>query len=367
MTRSSGHSGLFGWSLTPTVLVLVALLTVSGCWATSDDDDDPAVTSAEPVYDKRYVSPEGRDTWPGTEARPWRTLRSSLPKLIPGQMLLVRGGVYREELVRLRIKDGRPARRIVVAAFPGERPLVRGVVRLREPSYWTVDGLDVTWDPRLTTRGAPQHMVKLTGGVGWIWSHSEIWGARAGANVLISGRLDGEPADWSFTENCVHGVDPPRWVARGSNIALGDMDDAGPGSITRNVVFAVGAGRNIAFGLNPRSGGPTDVSVAYNTVYGGNVALSFAGETTDVVVERNLLGGTSSGVLVRSRQLDGEDDVVHDNAGVDSGRFFFEETGTLRKGNGNILADVAFSDISTCGGLRSRDGVALSYGRDAEE
>jgi hypothetical protein len=283
-------------------------------------------------------------------------------------MLLVRGGVYREELVRLRIKQGRPARRIVVAAFPGERPLVRGLFRLREPSYWTVDGVDVTWDPRLGTgRGSPQHMVKLTGGVGWVWSHSEIWGARAGANVLISGRLDGEPANWSFTENCVHGVEPPAWVRRGSNIALGDMVEAGPGSITRNVIFAVRGGRNIAFGLNASSGGPTGVRVAYNTMYGGNVALSFAGEAADIVVERNLLGGPSSGALVRSRQLAGEDVVIRDNVGVDSGRFFFENTGTLRTGNGNILAEVAFDDVSTCRGLRAADGVALSYGRDGAE
>jgi hypothetical protein len=350
------------------VLAVVGILTVSGCWATSEDDvGAPAATSPEPSYDKRYVSPDGRDTWPGSKAKPWRTLENSLPKLTPGQMLLVRGGVYREELVRLNIKQGRPSRRIVVEAFPGEQPLVRGVFRLREPSYWTVDGVDVTWDPRLASTGAPPHMVKLTGGVGWTWSHSEIWGAQAGANVLISGRLDGEPAHWSFTENCVHDVDPSSQVRRGSNIALGDMVDAGPGSLTRNVIFAVQAGRNIAFGLDPRTGGPTDVDVAYNTMYGGNVALSFAGETTDVVVERNLLGGPSSGVLVRSRQLKGENDVVRDNVGVDAGRFFFEQTGTLHKGNGNILAGAAFSDVSTCRGLRASDGVALSYGRDGAE
>jgi hypothetical protein len=342
------------------------LLTLTGCWTSSDDPRIPPEATDKATYDELYVSPDGRDDWPGTEARPWRTLGYALEQLTAGQLLYVRGGVYREQLVQLNIREGSPARRIVVKAYPGERPVVRGLFRLREPSYWTVDGLDVTWDQNLPQDRTPQHMVKLTGGEGWIWTHSEIWGARTGANVLISGRLDGEPADWAFTENCVHDVMPPSQDRRGSNIAVGTMIDAGPGSITRNVAFGVGAGRNIAFGLGTaRSGGPTDVTVAYNTLYGANVAVSLAGRTSDVVIERNLLGGPSSGALVRSSQLSGPDNVVRENAGVDAGRFFFEQWGSLRKGNGNILGEADFNDVSTCEGLRSSEGVALSYGRDA--
>lgn len=347
-------------------LTAAFLLTVAGCWTSSDDPGIPPEATAEPTYEELYVSPDGRDGWPGTETRPWRTLGHALEQLTAGQLLYVRGGEYREQLVQLNIKEGLPARRIVVRAYPGERPLVRGLFRLREPSYWTVDGLDVTWDQDLPRSQTPQHMVKLTGGEGWIWTHSEIWGARAGANVLISGRLDGEPADWSFTENCVHDVMPPSQVRRASNIAVGTMTDAGPGSITHNVVFGVGAGRNIGFGLDTDgTGGPTDVTVAYNTLYGANVAVSLAGRTTDVVIERNLMGGPSSGALVRSSQLTGPDNVVRENAGVDAGRFFFKQWGSLRRGNGNIMAEADFDDVSTCEGMRSSGGVALSYGRDA--
>lgn len=349
-------------------LTVAILLTVAGCWTSSDGPGIPPEATAEPTYEELYVSPDGRDDWPGTEARPWRTLGHALEQLTAGQLLYVRGGVYRELLVELNIKEGLPERRIVVRAYPGERPVVRGLFRLREPSYWTVDGLDVTWDQDLPRSRTPQHMVKLTGGEGWIWTNSEIWGARAGANVLISGRLDGEPSDWSFTENCVHDVLPPSRSRRGSNIAVGAMTDAGPGSITRNAAFGVGvgAGRNIAFGLGTnRAAGPTDVTVAYNTLYGANVAVSLAGRTTDVVIERNLMGGPSSGALVRSSQLTGPDNVVRENAGVDAGRFFFEQWGSLRRGDGNIMAEADFEDVSTCEGLRSSEGVALSYGRDA--
>jgi hypothetical protein len=333
----------------------------TGCWL--DSADDAPVDSPDGPVEGLYVSPDGQDDWPGTEEQPWRTLRHALPALEAGQVLYVRGGVYREQLVKLNLNQGRPASRIVVQAYEGEQPVVRGLVWLREPSYWTVDGIDVTWDKGLDTDA--QHMVKLTGGVGWTWQGSEIWGAQAGANVLIAGRGADRPADWSFTENCVHDVSPSSRVQRGSNIAVGAMDRAGPGSITRNVVFGSEAARNIALGVSRAgSDGPTDVTVAYNTLYGARVAVSLSGDTSGSIVEGNLLGGPSSGALVRASQLTGAENLVRENAGVNAGRFYFEQTGELKKGSGNVMVDLGFGDVS-CDGLRSDQGSALSYGRDA--
>jgi len=342
-------------------LALVALLMSTGCWLTSDNG--APVDEADGPVAELYVSPDGQDDWPGTEEQPWRTLRHALPTLEAGQVLYVRDGVYREQLVKLNLSQGRPASRIVVQAYEDEQPVVRGLLWLREPSYWTVDGINVTWDKALDTNA--QHMVKLTGGVGWVWQGSEIWGAQTGANVLIAGRGPGEPADWSFTENCVHDLVPPSRVERGSNIAVGAMDKAGPGSITRNVVFGSDAARNIALGVNQSgSGGPTDVTVAYNTLYGARVAVSLSGDTSGSVIEGNILGGSASGALVRATQLKGAENVVRENAGVDAGRFYFEQTGELKKGSGNVMVDVDFGDVS-CEGLRSDQGSALTYGRDA--
>jgi hypothetical protein len=348
--------------------MLLLSAAVSGCWGTADEPgtDAPDVPSVD-VADVRYVSPDGRDDWAGTEARPWRSLSYALQELSAGEMLYVRGGEYREQLVRLNIEDGTAEERIVVAAYPGERPVLRGLFWLREPSFWTIDGINVTWDKNTDVRR--QHMVKITGGVGWEWRRSEIWGAKSGANVLIAARLPGEPADWSFTENCVHGLDPENPDQRRSSITIGDMQaTAGPGEISRNVIFGTARGRVITLGSDrPGStGGPANVTVAYNNIYGSDVAISLAGDTTGVVIERNIMGGPLSGTLVRTNRLDGPDNVVRQNVGVNARRFFFQKAPGLQQGAGNVYVDdVGFEDVSTCEGLRSTAGLALSYGRDA--
>ena len=169
-------------------LVSVVLLAVGGCW----DGDGGGKPISPPVATEpmlrsgpevKYVSPDGSDVTDakGTKRDPWRTLRYALPQLNPGQLLYVREGTYREELRRLVLNQGLADERIVVQAYPGERVLVRGLVWLREPSYWTFDGLDVTWDTKLAD--PPPHMVKITGGVGWTWTNSEIWGAEVAGRV----------------------------------------------------------------------------------------------------------------------------------------------------------------------------------------
>src|SRR5215207_1441280 len=42
----------------------------------------------------RYISPRGSDAGPGTRRRPWRTIQKGLDGVRPGQMLLVRAGIY---------------------------------------------------------------------------------------------------------------------------------------------------------------------------------------------------------------------------------------------------------------------------------
>src|SRR5690349_12142809 len=41
---------------------------------------------------------EGNDTWPGSERGPWRTINHALKQLKAGDTLLLRGGVYRENV-----------------------------------------------------------------------------------------------------------------------------------------------------------------------------------------------------------------------------------------------------------------------------
>lgn len=75
-----------------------------------------------PPGSRRYVSPRGSDTSPGTLSRPWRTVQHGLDRLRKGQALLLRGGTYRENLVLTR--GGTAKRPLVVQNYPRERAVL---------------------------------------------------------------------------------------------------------------------------------------------------------------------------------------------------------------------------------------------------
>ncbi|MDQ3103916.1 MAG: hypothetical protein M3Q87_01605, partial [Actinomycetota bacterium] len=173
-------------------------------------------------------------------------------------------------------------------------------------------------------------------------------------------------------------------IVRGSNLTVGDMPDgAGPGVIERNLFFDVEAGRNLLLGRNrgPDTGGPVDVLVRWNTFYDSDTAIALAGETREVRIERNILGGVSTRTLVRSRRLDNlegqERAKVQQNLGIASEdptadeQLFFQEAdaGDLSPNRaGNTIVDydyVDFDDPTSCGGFNSTGSVVLPYGRDA--
>jgi Right handed beta helix region len=71
---------------------------------------------------RRYVSPQGSDSGPGTLSRPWRTIQHGLDQLRKGQALLIRQGTYRENLVLTH--GGTSKRPLVVQNYPHERPVL---------------------------------------------------------------------------------------------------------------------------------------------------------------------------------------------------------------------------------------------------
>jgi hypothetical protein len=343
---------------------LVLLLCLAGCWKSGDGSgSQSAHTTSSPVpAATRYVSPTGRDTWPGTKAHPWHTLARALPALTDGQVLYVRGGRYRENLVRLNLHEGTADNPILVKAYPGERPVVKGVFWLYRPSYWTIDGINVTWDDAIRPR--PLHMVKITGGVGWIWRNSDMGGSRAAANVLVAGYGAKEPSTWSLSGNCIHDLDPA--TNRSSNLTIGAMKNAGPGIVTRNLLFNAPSPQNVAFGSHA-AGGPKDVEFSYNTLYGSQVAVSFAGDTRGVTVERNIFAGVTSGLAVRWTDHKGSGNSVRQNlGGVRVFRLMRPATEDVMGGPGNVVRDdVSFTDTNSCRGFQSKSSATFPYGRDA--
>jgi Protein of unknown function (DUF1565) len=82
-----------------------------GLWrppGSADPDDDFAFPPQAAAYRRgilpsplpqstgarRYVSTHGSDSAPGTESQPWRSIQHALEEARPGELVLVRGGVY---------------------------------------------------------------------------------------------------------------------------------------------------------------------------------------------------------------------------------------------------------------------------------
>ncbi len=74
-------------------------------------------------------NPSARDSNPGTQAQPWKTIGKAAGLLKPGDTVLVKPGVYRE-LVILS-KSGTAANPITITAFPGDEGKV--IINAAEP------------------------------------------------------------------------------------------------------------------------------------------------------------------------------------------------------------------------------------------
>lgn len=70
-----------------------------------------------------YTSTVGNDSNPGTKAKPFRTIQHGVDQLATGDRLLVRGGVYRETVV-VTHQPTQPRTRIIIANYPGEKPVI---------------------------------------------------------------------------------------------------------------------------------------------------------------------------------------------------------------------------------------------------
>jgi hypothetical protein len=87
-------------------------------------------------WTKTYVvdqmHPEASDESPGTAERPFRTIGRAAEVLLPGERVIVKSGVYREEIVPRRGGKG-PEAMIGYEAAPGARVLVKGSRVLEVP------------------------------------------------------------------------------------------------------------------------------------------------------------------------------------------------------------------------------------------
>jgi hypothetical protein len=316
--HSSGPSRRLAVLVTGVALVATPVIAIS--------------TSSAEASTSYVVAPSGSDSGDGTVASPWRTLAASFKRLHAGDTLVVRGGTYAEQ-VRVTVPKGTASAPIRVVAAKGERPVVSGLLWLKDADYWTLDGVNVTWSSKNTST---QHMVKMNGGIGWRITGAEIWGAHSYAAILVSGT----PSKWSIDHSYIHDTYASNDTNQDHLIYVnGGM---GGGVIERNVLAHSANGRGVKVG--PPSGSSAkigNVTIRYNAFYDNrgpsNIQLSYG--ASNVTIYRNLMDISGSGKPnITAYRLNGSGNVAYGNIGW-RGKGVLSDAAGLADGGGNISAD----------------------------
>lgn len=291
------------------------------------------------------VAPWGSDSSPGTASAPWRTLQHAMGELDPGETLVVRGGTYNER-VKLYPNDFTPGRAnapVKVVAAVGERPIVQGLLWLKGADHWTIDGLNVTWDP--ATGSANEHMVKFTGGTGWRLTNSEIWGARSYAGVLVSQGA----VDFRIDHNRIHDTAHTNDTNQDHLIYVNNGHD-GSGVIERNQLWGSPNGRGVKLG--PPSldvPGTSNITIRYNTFHDnrGPSNVQISGSSANNQIYRNLLVGAARRYEnITAYNLAGGGNRAWDNVGWDSVAVVeTDEHGLVDAGGNHHVDPVLRSDL----------------------
>ncbi|WP_175304423.1 right-handed parallel beta-helix repeat-containing protein [Candidatus Nitrospira nitrificans] len=80
----------------------------------------PTIAAPAATY---YVAMTGSDSNPGTETQPWRTVAYAVAIMVAGDTTYVRGGTYKEEIIRFG-KSGTQLAPIKLRNAPGESPII---------------------------------------------------------------------------------------------------------------------------------------------------------------------------------------------------------------------------------------------------
>jgi parallel beta-helix repeat protein len=137
------------------VLACLGLLLMSGYTAATTPQKAHA-RAADPNTGLRtmtyyYVSTDGNDDDPGTEAQPWRTIQKAAETLVAGDTVYIKAGTYQERVIPQN--SGSAGNYIVYAAYPGHTvtidgasiivPEWGGLFEIVDKSYIRVSGLRI--------------------------------------------------------------------------------------------------------------------------------------------------------------------------------------------------------------------------------
>ena len=257
-----------------------------------------------------------------------------------------------------------PQAPIQVRAYPGERPVLQGLLWLHSASSWALNGLNVTGKAgNLQT----WHLVKFTNGTGWSFLNAEVWGANSLAGILVATTTAGEPANWRIAGNAIHDIrtQPAIGINTDHCIYVNSGDTPG-GVIEHNLLYNATNGEGVKLGGSSASQiGPANVIVRYNTIYNTGQSILVAWSAKNNRLYGNLMQkvGTNCG-CIRGYQLTGTGNVATANAGYGARLLLLNDAGYVgvQNGGGNLFPlDPQFDTIGP-GGFHPLDLAAQAYG-----
>ena len=246
-----------------------------------------------------HVSPTGSDANPGTAEEPWQTIQMAMTSLQPGQIAYVRAGTYEtggtfgteadRYLWTTACQADAPCS---LVAFPGERPILHGQVRIAG-SYLRLSGFIIegplTADPASpTARRANQVWLNEAHHVEFSGNEVRYNDYHAGVkldsvnNVQLLGNyihdngrfnLTLDPVTGGSTTNTDQGI---YWASTN-----------GDGNLIANNLIE----HNRAKGIQLYENGTYDVVVTHNTVIdNGSAGIILSGKTDRITVANNVVG-----------------------------------------------------------------------------
>ena len=339
VTLKVTDNGGLSSSATKTITVAAAPTTTSTTTTTTSaapTTTTTTTTSTAPTTTSTTTSSTSCDA----SVSPGQSLGSAMGRIGSGQTLCVHGGTYTENIAT-GIASGAK-----VVAYPGERPVVVGLMWLSGLSNVTIDGINVTWN---SANGSSNHMVKFSGGSGWTFKNSEVWGAHSYAGILVSSGA----SNFKMQNLYVHDTYKSNDTNQDHLIYV---NGANGGIIERSLFANSPNGRGIKLGPpSGGTGGPGNIIIRYNTFYNNtgpsNVQLSYGSH--DNQVYRNIFQ-LSSAENVTAYNLNGTGNTVHDNVGWQSSAV---ASSSIDKG-GNLHVDPQLG-----GNYQPQNSQATNFGR----
>jgi hypothetical protein len=314
---------------------------------------------------------------PASASHPLRTMQAGVRSARQGDVVVVRGGTYREA-IGWGAKSGTATQRIVLQSYPGERVDVRGTLMLKRVSHWAVRGFHFLHNAEVQTG---QAVVNLEGGTGWVFANNEVAGSPGVANVLVTpGAREGTaearraagPRDYTISYNCVrnnrgshtHGMDHNIYVMAGIY--------SGGGLIERNLLAGAPNGSHIkaaAAGWSTSQDSPRDLTIRRNTMLAGASGVIVGLNASNIRVQSNLIANPSGSqrwdAAVKLWELKRQDLVsVTKNMFGGYARTILDASPDLLQSGNKATSTIAYSgSVAGCTAVPSNSTVRATYGQ----